>query len=184
MNELDELKLQWRQTSLRVAKLEKDKQRLMAELRESKLQPSLRRLASSYRNMSIWSCLMLALTYPIFHILFADLFNNLPAAIWIAIFLVAIVGDSWLCHLVNRINVAIMTVDEVSKRALQCRRLHLTLQALLIPLLIVFIWVLYYQLPYGRLGVLIGSIIGCAFGICKWLQLMRDYRSLIVSLPQ
>lgn len=178
MNELDELKLQWSQTSLRVAQLEKDKERLTTELRESKLRPSLRRLASTYRNMSIWSCLMLVLTYPIFHILFANIFNNLVTTIWIAIFLVATVGDSWLCCHVKEINVATMTVDEVGKRALQCRRIHLSIQAVLIPLLIVFIWILYSQLPAGRLGVLIGGIVGCTFGLSKWLQLMRAYRSL------
>lgn len=182
MNEIDELKLQWSQTSLRIDQLEQDNARLTEELRESKMLPTLHRLAGTYRNMMIIGWCMLAITYPFFFIFWPNIWPTsvvTVAVLWVVVFALCVVEDTYLYLGVKAIDVSTMSVEEVSRRALKCRKIHLIGQSILIPIVVVFLWVLYVQAPEGRWGMLIGGLIGGAFGLHKWLQIMRAYRSLI-----
>lgn len=182
MNEIDELKLQWSQTSLRLEQLERDNARLTSELRESRLQPSLHRLAASYRNMSIVGWVMLALAYPFLYLIWAKIWPAPVTTIlilWLLVFGFCVAEDTYLYLKVKAIDLASMSVEEVRLRAMKCRKTHLICQGILIPIAVAFLWVLYVQAPEGRWGMLIGGLIGGAFGIHKWLQIMRAYKSLM-----
>lgn len=182
MNEIDELKNQWRATTLRLEQLEQDNARLTAELRESRLQPSLHRLACSYRNMAIVAAVMLVLAYPFFFLIWVNIWPAPITAVftlWLVVFGLCLVEDTCLYSGVKAINLATMSVEEVRRRATKCRKMHLICQAVLMPIAVAFLWVLYVQAPQGRIGMLVGGLIGAAFGVYKWLQIMRAYRQLI-----
>lgn len=182
---LDELKNQWKETSLKVEQLENDNARLTAELRGTHLRPSIDRLRSSYRGMMIASWVMFLGTYPFIFILFDAIWPVsvfVPGILWAVLFLMGAVADTWLYVNANKIDLATMSVEEVARRAIRGRKGHLLAQCLMIPVAAVLLWILFVSVPEGRLGMIIGGSIGLAFGLYKWLQIMRDYRTLASAL--
>lgn len=182
---IDELKAEWNRTSLRVEELEKDNAQLANELHRTKLLPSQTRLASSYRGMMIagWA---LVIGGPFF---FFCLFSHfwpapvvVPLIFWEVLFLIGATGDTWLYRNACGIDLGKMTVEEVAARAYKGRKVHLILQAVMIPIAVAFLWYLYLDAPAdGRIGMLIGGAIGVSFGFCEWLRIMRSYKALIAA---
>lgn len=182
---IDQLKEEWTRTSLRVAELEKTNMELTDELRQTKLRPSLERLKSTYLRMAFISIIMIAVSPFFFYYGFAHIWVNrvtIPIFLWQALFLISFIGDTTLYFRIKKISLATMTVDEVAWRARSCRKFHLICQAVMIPIAIAFIWVLFLDASdASRFGMLIGGLIGLAFGIYKWLQIMRSYRTLMAT---
>lgn len=179
---LDELKDQWKQTSLKVEQLENDNARLTAELQGTRLRPSIDRLQSSYRGMATASWVMFLGTYPFIFILFDAIWPVsvfVPGILWAVLFFIGAIADTWLYLNAKKIDVASMSVDEVAARAMRGRKGHLIAQCIMIPVAVALLWILFVSVPDGRLGMIIGGSIGLCFGIYKWLQIMRAYRALM-----
>lgn len=180
---IDELKAEWNRTSLRVEELEKDNAQLANELRCTKLQPSLRKLQSTYLWMAILSVAMLLIGIPFFKYYFAARVTatmTLPLFFWEFLFLICTIADTTLYYRVKGINLSEMSVSDVATRARSCRKFHLLSQAVLLPIAIAFICVFFLDVdPDARIGIIIGGAIGFAIGLRKWLQIMRSYKALM-----
>lgn len=182
---IDQLKEEWTRTSLRMAELEKTNMQLTDELRQSKRTPSLVRLKSIYLRMAFISLVMIAISPMFFYYGFGHHLLNgvtMPIFLWQALFLISFIGDTTLYFRVKKIDLSSMGVEEVAQRAKSCRKFHLICQAVMIPIAISFLWVLYLDASSdARFGMFIGGVVGLAVGLHKWLQIMRSYRTLMAT---
>lgn len=166
MDNLESLKQQWKQTSLRVDALE----------RRSR-QTNLDYIASTYRRFVILAAgIVLPGAYALWHL-------DAPAAtpwIYIAVMVIAGAVDFTLWRRTRAINPATMSVSEVAARAAANRRIHLASQLVLLPLAIVFLALMLIGAdPYMRGGIICGAIVGGLVGLRFWRRIMRNYRELI-----
>lgn len=88
--------------------------------------------------------------------------------------------DFYLYSRLKEIDPLSMSVSEVADRARNCRRVHLFSQLVLLPLVLGFIIAVAVASTtvYLRWGLICGAIVGMFIGFGKWLEIMRNYRSL------
>lgn len=127
-----------------------------------------------------WSVMM----FPIwFYIDFLPAAYVLPVALSYTVMMVGF-GTMILLirNRVGQINTLEMSVDEVRKMSLQCKKRHL--QFVMIGLPTAIIWVIFFifatlQSQYNVVdAVIVGGLFGGILGITAFRKFMKDYRSL------
>lgn len=92
------------------------------------------------------------------------------------------ITDYILAHKIRQINPATMPVEEVIRRSMQCRRIHLWFVAIALPVVVVVTLIIATKLAGVDRGMAISMGIGGAVGVAIGLKLlcrfMADYRSL------
>lgn len=167
MENMDEMKRQWRELDVRVDRLETGRSRTCLD-----------RIGGMYRRLWI---LGLAVLVPVWYSL-GHMGNASWGAqvLWCVIMLMAAGVDMYLWRGVKEIDPSAMSVKEVADRAARLRRVHLMSQLVMAPFAVAFL-----ILPaigadeYMRAGIIAGAVIGGLAGLRISRRIMRDYRALI-----
>ena len=97
-------------------------------------------------------------------------------------FLVAAVMDYWLCSNISAIDCTEMSVEDVLRRSMLCRKRHLQFIGVLAPMAIVlltFTAIAFKAETSAVVGMVCGALFGLAFGIKALIDFMRDYRDIM-----
>lgn len=173
--DIDKFKQEWQKTSI---KIESDTSKALLVKRAT----SLDKLTDTYRRFSILVFCCIPGVWSFYSLMERGLIDRSLWLIWlwIAIMFVAGVVDRYIYCRLKDIDLSTMSVNTVSHVASSCRRLHLLSQLALVPLVLVFLIFIAIgaKEEYFRLGMLSGAILGAIIGIYKWLDIMRNYRTL------
>lgn len=175
----DNLKRDWRETSIRSASNESTIEAIKDGHRKSALQ----RLASRYRMFSIIGAVCSVSIPMILHN--PGIFPENPYKIWALLifclyFLTCSAMDLWLYHGITGIDVATMSVSEVISRALFYRKRHLQFVMVLLPWAFVIVGILIYfnEIRFALYGMIAGGTLGLIVGINQLRRFMADYRDV------
>ncbi len=100
-------------------------------------------------------------------------------------FLVCSVMVYWLYRGISSIDVVDMSISEVVSRALFYRKRHLQFILILIPMAVVILTFVAWQVidnEYMLIGMAFGAIAGLAIGTRMLLSFMADYRTITSDL--
>lgn len=176
--ESEEMKKIWDRTDARLASLE----RQVKNLSETKSKTALESLAARYRRfafLGIYVALMFALQS--FSHLYSNIYGLTACLLGVALGVSCSATDWWLYRKLASIDIARMSVSEVTERAMACRRVHLMFMFWSIPLAIATVTLIALSLkaiPYMTASILTGAAIGLAIGICQLRRFLADYRAL------
>ena len=186
LNNLDDIKRQWRQTNAPLDSLTRDTVEMSrrAMLRRGSAQDALRR---QYRRMSILAGVGLAMWLCI---TFASDMLMVHTRVWVAlaatVFFSLCAGiDLYLMEAVSRIDIATWGVSRVALEGHRLLRIHKLSILLLLPLALglAFSLVCSFDVPDDERrtligGVIAGGAIGIIIGIIILLRFLRLYRRL------
>lgn len=108
-------------------------------------------------------------------------FTPLICILWCSYFAIAFGMDFYLYRRIRSINVQRMTVREVIRIVLSCRKFHIICIFILMPLAITLLSLTAYNNfdnKYFMVGMACGFIGGLAVGVIKLCQFLDDYRDL------
>lgn len=192
--ELDDLKMNWKNVNERLASLEKkiDEQEKRSRTEEYyNRRSALERLISQYGRISC-VCGLLSVLYlatALLAIIKPDAGDNINAGLswWVQIYLcvflfAAFLYDRIIISRLRTINLWEMSVMQVSRIATSCRRLHHRWIIGAIPVVILFLILLYFDVrenEYLVNGMFVGAFAGMIIGSFIYRRIMREYRQLI-----
>lgn len=152
---------------------------------DSRRKTLLDRLARRYRIFIIISCVSMTVFGPMWSSLIHRGLNP-GSAIGMTVATVAFFGicatvDSVLYWRIKSIDCATMTVDEVLRRSMSCRKMHLLSILCLLPLAVAMLS--YIALCFGTdiyfiCGMIAGAAIGLIIGLNELKKFMDDYKNL------
>ena len=179
---IEEMKKAWEQTDMRLSSLEAETSRL-AQSASRRRHTVFDNLRNRYRRFSIVASTMVCVMvlYAV-----AELWPG-PYSVWISLamsiyFIVVSVMDYSIYRRLSEIDIDTMSVSEVTRTVISCRRRHLQFMAVLIPSCILLLGILVWQAfddEYMLLGMCAGAIVGVIIGIRSYRRFMADYRFLI-----
>lgn len=179
--DFERMKSDWEAAS---RNLNADPQNTMAVF-DSRRKTLLDRLARRYRMFIIIACVSMAVFGPMWSSLTQRGFDH-GTVIGMTVATVAFLGicatvDSVLYWRIKSIDCATMTVDEVLRRSMSCRKMHLLSILCLLPLAVAMIS--YIALCFGTdiyfiCGMITGAAIGLIIGLNELRKFMNDYRDL------
>lgn len=155
------------------------------EIMEGKRKTALQNLAQRYRWFSnVALVILVANGLNIFNLM--RLSDNETAVIVLGIimsvyFIICSVMDRWLYAGICSIDILMMPVMEVVRKAGYYRKRHLQFIFILMPLALGMVGALLFLFEniYFRLGILLGFLLGVALGIRQLFNFLADYRDLI-----
>lgn len=142
---------------------------------------SLERLAARYKRFIIIECIAAIGICP-FYYRMSELFPKITPGlcfILLAYFALCALIDTLLYNAIRNIDCSRMTVEEVIKQSMLCRKRHLQSIMLLLPLafgLIFYIALCFDADRFALYGVIAGAVTGVLIGINQLLSFLRDYR--------
>lgn len=170
--DLTEIKQQW--NSLKIKKTP-------TEL--IKRTTSLDQLIRNYRRFAILSLVCIPCVFSFYRLIEQGELLISPAIIilFIATMVFSACVDFYLYSRLKEIDLLSMSVSEVADRARACRRIHLFSQLIGIPMGLAFVIIVAVASTtvYLRWGLICGALVGLVIGFGKWLEIMRNYRSLL-----
>ena len=183
--DLDLIKQQWQQLSVKVDNLEQANRRLSDQLARTNAKSFQERLAGRVKRIS-WAGLLLPVLAPM-------LYYSLQMPVWIC-FVYAIFGI-FMCILNRRLSTFILSKNlmeisatEALQHATAVRLYQKNVRILSAILAILLLFGMYYVLPpsehqsYILMGGLVGLIIGLAFAIPRCITNARLARQMAQSL--
>lgn len=176
--DIDKFKQEWQRSSIKI-----DSTTFKASL--VRRATSLDRLISSYRRFSILALCCIPGVWSFYSLMQRGLIDKSMwlIGLWIAVMFIGGVVDRYIYNRLKDIDLSAMSVTEVSHIASSCRRLHLLAQLILLPLVLLFLILVAIgaKEEFFRWGLLSGALFGAFLGLCKWLDIMRNYRNLMSS---
>lgn len=176
---MDRIRKDWQDTNVDISLEYSSREAILNGKRKTALQ----NLAERYRRFSNLGILLvvLGITYCFNPALFSDVYSRVAFGVVFAVYaMVASIMDRWLYYGVRSIDVAIMPVSEVVRKALFYRKRHLQFVLVLLPFVIALIVILAWKIDnlYFMLGIIAGVIVGIAIGIRQLLSFLDDYRTI------
>lgn len=185
--DLDLIKQQWQQLSVKVDNLEQANQRLSDQLALNKAKSYQQRLASRVKSIS-WAGLLLPVLAPM-------LYFSLNMPVWIC-FVYAIYGIG-MCNLNRRLSAFILSKNmleisatEALQHATAVRLYQKNVRILSVFLAVMLLFGMYYVLPpsehrsYILIGGGVGLVLGLAFAIPRCITNARLARRMAQSLSE
>lgn len=176
----DDLKKSWQDTNVSIP----EPPGMYDSIINGKRRTALENLAERYRRFSnLALVLILMSTTWIFNSNLYPFDHRMRIAIGISFAVYALIGsvmDRWLYNGIRGIDVAVMPVSEVIRKALFYRKRHLQFIAILLPIVLAIIAVMAWSIDnlYFRLGILVGFIAGTAIGLRQLMAFLTDYRAI------
>lgn len=169
------LKKEWQKTSFRHTSQEQIDNSINGRL------TSLEKLARRYRRFCIFAICMIPLNVNIIANIFPD-----ESMMWLALcysvcLLSSAVVDFLLYKGIRGINCRTMSVIEVARRALKCRKRHLQSIMVLAPMAFATVGLTAYFATsdsYMIAGIIVGAAVGLILGSLQLREFMRDYREV------
>lgn len=189
MNDDFDIREAWAQLEKRVACLENAGSNTLSLENLSRRKTALQRLSLRYFRFSRMSLGFIVL--PVLYI-FDKAIEPFGLRLSLSVFMIlffatASVMDYILYRKINEIRVDSMSVTEVVKASMQCRKYHHRCIMVLMPIALVFVgtmaWIFADNI-YILAGIATGFIFGLAIGFRKYLDFMYDYRIIKQSLPR
>ena len=143
---------------------------------------ALENLAERYKRFAILGTAMILVStcYLNAHI-FPEPYNIILACGMMVYFAIAAMMDWWLYRGVKSIDIYRESVSEVSRRARYYRRRHLQFMAVLVPIMIALLVVMFTATisnRYMTAGLIAGALFGLVIGLFALTRFMDEYRSL------
>ena len=178
----EEMRNAWRETSRRLDRIEEITTRRYSF---AKKQTSLDRLRKNYKIFAIIGLNMTFVSFLFLKIpglLLSESIRILGTCLTVAYFAAAAIMDLYLYSKVGEIDVLTMSVREVRRRAVYCRKRHHLFMAILLPWALCVLGV--FGIGFRRdiemvIGGITGGIIGGCIGTMKYREMMRDYKNLM-----
>lgn len=189
MNDDFDIREAWAQLEKRVACLESAGGNTLSLENLSRRKTALQRLSLRYLRFSRMSVGFMVL--PVIYI-FDKAIEPLSLRLSLSIFMIlffalASVMDYMLYRKINEIQVDRMSVTEVVRASMLCRKYHHRCIMVLMPMALIFVVTLVWIFSdniYIMAGIATGFIFGLAIGLRKYLDFMYDYRIIKQSLPR
>ena len=149
-----------------------------------KRRTALENLAERYRRFSNLALILILLSFSwIFN---PDMFPgnqglSIAVGVSFAVYaLIASIMDRWLYKGIQSIDIVVMPVSEVVRKALFYRKRHLQFIVILLPIVLSIIAVMAWSMDnlYFRLGIVVGFIAGVTIGVRQLLAFLADYRDI------
>ena len=186
--ELETLKLQWRNLSQRIERLENkmlsnDSRKVI----DGKISSARELLLKKYKRFFILGICMAIVTPVMFMSMLTefgiDETNKLiiSGLFWLY-FLTAALMDAYLMRKTKEIEPAEWPVSKVRAEAIRLKKFHHKCMAILIPFAIITIGYFVYNLAsdvYILIGIAVGATIGLAVGLKQYFEMMAAYKSMI-----
>lgn len=185
MEDINDIKLMWRELDSRISFLEQENKRLVKTVVNTKYRSTREKLIQKYSGFIIVEAIMI-----IFMSLFF-LFNpevnekyRIPSLIyWDCFFLLEVAFDLYLMLQIKSINIYEWPINEVTKKAAQNWKLHKI--GILIGLPLAFGAIVLFALALNAnlfviAGMIVGGVIGLTIGIIQLLK-FKDYYRLLQS---
>lgn len=187
IKDLDQLKSMWLDLNRRVERLENQTLEDGRKAVSGKITTAREDLAARYKRFMIVG-FMMGILFPMF--LFTSRSDFFPdetikyvsTALFFSYFITAGVMDAYLYNEVKGIDLAVMTVNQVIRRARTLKRRHHIFMIILIPFAVVCLTVFAIPLihePFIISGMIAGGIAGLAIGLRQYFRMMRDYREMM-----
>ncbi len=150
---------------------------------DSTRQTPLEKLAKRYKRFSVLGavCILIGLSW-----------LNMPELqiknrIFISVFyclimLICAVTDRYLYMRLSSINISTTPTARVIEVVKKCKKIHLIFICFSIPVVIVFIGFIGWQLCnniYMLMGIIVGAVTGFVIGLFQLFEFLRDYRDLL-----
>ncbi|MDE5849756.1 MAG: hypothetical protein K2H38_06415 [Muribaculaceae bacterium] len=177
---MDNLRKDWQDTSVSIRRDSES----YASIINGKRKTALQNLAERYRRFSNLALVLILLSFSwIFN---PDMFpgnHGLRIAVGVSFAVYALMAsimDRWLYKGIQSIDIVVMPVSEVVRKALFYRKRHLQFIVVLLPIVLAIIAVMAWSMDnlYFRLGIVVGFIAGVAIGIRQLLAFLADYRAI------
>lgn len=147
---------------------------------------SLDRLMLRYKGFAAMSATMTVLTGVLLIIASAESIE-IPVPLWLwicfeAYFLTAAVMDYWLAYRIGAIDCTVMTVDDVLRKTMYCRKKHLQFIVILLPMALALFAGMIYSFNADMAiiyGMIAGFLIGLGIGLKKLSDFLKDYRRIL-----
>lgn len=187
IKDLDQLKSMWLDLNRRVERLENQTLEDGRKAISGKITTAREDLAARYKRFMAVAFIM-GLFFPIFLITspagpFPEgTIKYVSAALFFSYFITAGIMDAYLYNEVKGIDLAVMTVNQVIRRARTLKRRHHIFMIILIPFAVVCLTVFVIPLinePFIISGMIAGGIAGLAIGLRQYFRMMRDYREMM-----
>ncbi|MDE7349969.1 MAG: hypothetical protein K2N25_02790 [Muribaculaceae bacterium] len=177
---MDNLRKDWQDTSVSIRRDSES----YASIINGKRKTALQNLAERYRRFSNLALVLILLSFSwIFN---PDMFPGhhglrITVGVSFAVYaLIASIMDRWLYKGIQSIDIVVMPVSEVVRKALFYRKRHLQFIVVLLPIVLAIIAVMAWSMDnlYFRLGIVVGFIAGVAIGVRQLLAFLADYRAI------
>ena len=174
---MDNLKKDWQDTNVAIQTEAKSYDKII----NGKRRTALENLAERYRRFSNLALILILLSFSwIFN---PDMFPGnqglrIAVGVSFAVYaLIASIMDRWLYKGIQSIDIVVMPVSEVVRKALFYRKRHLQFIVILLPVVLSIIAVMAWSMDnlYFRLGIVVGFIAGVAIGVRQLLAFLADY---------
>ena len=177
---MDNLKKDWQDTNVAIQTEANSYDKII----NGKRRTALENLAERYRRFSNLALILILLSFSwIFN---PDMFPGnqglrIAVGVSFAVYaLIASIMDRWLYKGIQSIDIVVMPVSEVVRKALFYRKRHLQFIVILLPIVLSIIAVMAWSMDnlYFRLGIVVGFIAGVAIGVRQLLAFLADYRDI------
>ena len=177
---MDNLKKDWQDTNVAIQTEANSYDKII----NGKRRTALENLAERYRRFSNLALILILLSFSwIFN---PDMFPGnqglrIAVGVSFAVYaLIASIMDRWLYKGIQSIDIVVMPVSEVVRKALFYRKRHLQFIVILLPVVLSIIAVMAWSMDnlYFRLGIVVGFIAGVAIGVRQLLAFLADYRDI------
>ncbi|MDE6631937.1 MAG: hypothetical protein K2K23_02955 [Muribaculaceae bacterium] len=177
---MDNLKKDWQNSNVAIQTEANTYDRII----NGKRRTALENLADRYRRFSNLALILILLSFSwIFN---PDMFPGnqglrIAVGVSFAVYaLIASIMDRWLYKGIQSIDIVVMPVSEVVRKALFYRKRHLQFIVILLPIVLSIIAVMAWSMDnlYFRLGIVVGFIAGVAIGVRQLLAFLADYRDI------
>ena len=140
----------------------------------------LQRLSHKYTRIRIFSLIFMILGPMI-------LYNEGVTSVWLLASYAILLGvgsivDHYLSLSIRAIDPSLMSVTEVMRRILNCRKIHLRWVVIVLPIVIFWCAALAYVMQaniYFVYGICAGGIVGLVIGVHVLLRFLHDYRAAL-----
>ena len=140
----------------------------------------LQRLSHKYNRIRIFSLIFMILGPMI-------LYYEGVTSVWLLASYAILLGvgsivDHYLSLSIRAIDPSLMSVTEVMRRILNCRKIHLRWVVIVLPIVIFWCAALAYVMQaniYFVYGICAGGIVGLVIGVHVLLRFLHDYRAAL-----
>lgn len=182
---IKEIKEMWEEINKRLARLEEATLNEGRRVSEKNIRSAQQNLEATYKRFSVVGFIS-AVVFPI--IFGVPTLFDYPSRIYqlivslsmCAYFLTAAIMDLYLYHKVGDMDLAEMPVSTIRQTAIRLKKRHHIFMMILIPTAIVVLGLMVYPIiEQTWIGLVIGGVLGLAFGLRFYFKIMGDYKRII-----
>ena len=183
MENLEDLKIMWKDINLRLSHLENENKMLIQNIKKTNYKTTQDKLKRKYGNFILVEFVMICFMtlFFIFDPLINEKYRIITLVYWDMFFLLELGIDAYLLYQVKKIDIFNSSIKEVAARAAENWKLHKIAIAISLPIALGAVLLFALAVNVNKFiiaGMMVGGLIGLTIGIQQLLRFKNYYKLL------